>query len=81
MARRNGDVWYVGGLTNWDKREVELDFSFLGKGTYKAEIFKDGINADLVSKDYKREVLNVTAGSKIRIDMASGGGFIIKINK
>ncbi len=30
---RKKDVnWYVGGMTNWDKRDVELDFSFLPEG-------------------------------------------------
>lgn len=30
---RKKDVnWYVGGMTNWDRRDVELDFSFLPEG-------------------------------------------------
>ena len=41
IARLHGNDWYVGALTNWDAREVELDLSFLGDGNYKLELFKD----------------------------------------
>lgn len=55
IARLHGNDWYVGALTNWDAREVELDLSFLGDGNYKLELFKDGINADRAACDYKRK--------------------------
>ena len=54
IARLHGNDWYVGALTNWDAREVELDLSFLGDGNYKLELFKDGINADRAACDYKK---------------------------
>ena len=42
-ARRKGDTWYVGGLNNWDARDVEVDLSFLSSGSHKAVLFKDGV--------------------------------------
>lgn len=81
IARRHGDVWYVGALTNWDKREITLDLSFLGEGNYKAEIFKDGINADRVARDYKKEIIDVPADRKLTVKMAPGGGYAAKIYK
>lgn len=81
MARQKGDTWYVGGLTDWNERDVEVDLSFLGKGDFSAEIFKDGINADRVGKDYKREVMSVSADKKLTLHMAPGGGFVVKITK
>lgn len=78
-ARRKGDVWYVGGLTNWEARDLEIDLSFLASGTYQAEIFKDGINADLVAKDYKKEERTIDTTRKQTIHLAPGGGFVIKI--
>ena len=81
MARQKEDVWYVGALTDWNARDMELDLSFLGEGEYKAEIFEDGINADRVGKDYKRRVIRIPANRKMNIHMASGGGFIMKIWK
>lgn len=81
MARQKNDVWYVGALTNWDSRDMELDLSFLGEGEYKAEIFEDGINADRVGKDYKRRVIPVPADRRLKIHMASGGGHVMRIWK
>lgn len=81
IARRHGDVWYVGALTNWDKREITLDLSFLGEGNYKAEIFKDGINADRVARDYKKEIIDVPADWKLTVKMAPGGGYAARIYK
>lgn len=81
MARRNGDVWYVGGLTNWKEREVKVDLSFLGDGEYDVVLFRDGINSDLVAKDYKKETLVVNRKSVADVKMYSGGGFIMKVTK
>ncbi len=49
---RKKDVnWYIGGMTNWDERDVQLDFSFLPEGmSYTAVLFKDGVNAKTVRK-------------------------------
>lgn len=81
MARKKDNVWYIGALTNWEARDMELDLSFLGEGEYQAEIFEDGINADRVGKDYKRSIKQVYANRKLKIHMASGGGFVMKIQK
>lgn len=81
MAREKDGIWYVGGLTDWKERDVEVDLSFLGDGEFNAEIFRDGINADRVGKDYKREVIRVSANKKLKLHMAPGGGFVVKITK
>lgn len=81
MARQKNDVWYVGALTNWDSRNMELDLSFLGEGEYKAEIFEDGINADRVGKDYKQKVIPVPADRRLKMYMAPGGGCVMRIWK
>ncbi len=81
IARRKGDIWYVGALTNWDAREMELDLSFLGEGKYKAEIFRDGVNADRKASDYKHETIDVPQSKKLKISMAPGGGYVARIYK
>lgn len=81
VARRSGDTWYVGSMTNWDGRTLEIDLSFLGEGNFTAEVYKDGVNANRVAKDYKKSVIDVPADRKIIVDMASGGGVAIKITK
>lgn len=77
IARRKGNIWYVGGLTNWTSREIIVDLSFLDKGAYTAEIFRDGINADKDPTDYKRETIDVKNTNKLTVNMANGGGFAI----
>ncbi len=79
IARQKNDVWYVGGLTNWNERTINLDLSFLGKGNYKAEVFRDGINADKAARDYVKETITIPADGKLSIKMAPGGGFAMKI--
>lgn len=81
LARRSGDTWYIGGLTNWDKREMELDLSFLGEGNFKMELFRDGVNAHRKGSDYKREVIDIPASRKVKVVLAPGGGFAAKITK
>ncbi|MDH6310445.1 alpha-glucosidase [Dysgonomonas sp. PFB1-18] len=81
IARQKGDTWYVGSMTNWDSRKMELDLSFLGEGSFKGEVFKDGVNANKVARDYKREVITIPSDKKLPISMASGGGYVIKITR
>ena len=75
IARRHGNDWYIGALTNWTPRELDLDLSFLGEGDYILELFKDGINADRAARDYKKEVIPVPTDRKLKIRMAPGGGY------
>jgi alpha-glucosidase len=76
MARRNGDNWFVGGMTDWDAREMTLDLSFLPKGQkYKMTIYRDGINADRDGNDFKREEIIVDSSYRQPLKMAPGGGF------
>lgn len=81
IARQRGNIWYVGSLTNWDARTLELDLSFLGDGNFSAEIYKDGANANRVASDYKKETITIPADKKLKIAMAQGGGFAMKIYK
>ena len=81
-ARRHGNTWHVGALTNWDKRDITFELSFLKKGTlYKAEIFRDGINADKQASDYIREIIEVSNETILSIHLAAGGGFAIKLTE
>lgn len=74
-ARRKGNKWYVAGLTDWTPRELTVDLSFLGSGSHKATLFKDGVNAARNARDYKKENIQVNANSPLKIQLAPGGGF------
>lgn len=81
IARQKGDVWYVGGITNWDARSQIIDLSFLGEGNYKAELFQDGVNANKVGRDYKKKIIEIPLNRQMTVNMAPGGGFVLKIYK
>lgn len=79
MARRKGDVWYIGGMTDWTARDIRIDFPFLGEGRYRMEIFRDGTNAARAARDYTKSVMEVSSDSQVCIGMAPGGGFAARI--
>ncbi len=79
IARRKGDTWYVGGMTDWSARDMEIDLSFLPKGNYRITLFRDGVNAHRVGRDYKREIFETSSSDKLSVHLAPGGGFAAKI--
>ena len=81
MARKSGDDWYVGGMTDEEGRVLPLDLSFLGEGAWTADIWQDGINADRNGNDYKHVTQPVSAGTKLEVRMAPGGGWVALIHK
>ena len=81
VARRKGDTWYVAAMTDWTARNLTIDLSFLGEGTYEAEIFSDGVNAEKEATDYKHTKQSVKAGDKLDVHLASGGGWTALITK
>ncbi|AZI26706.1 glycoside hydrolase family 97 protein [Pedobacter sp. G11] len=81
IARKKAETWYVGSMTNWDARKLELDLSFLGEGNYVAELYRDGANANRIASDYKKETITIPANRKMSLSMAKGGGLAMKIYK
>ncbi|MDX9881815.1 MAG: glycoside hydrolase family 97 protein [Prolixibacteraceae bacterium] len=76
IARKKDNVWYIGAMNNWDEREMEIDLSFLGEGTYHFEIMQDGINANKSARDYKKLSIEKKSTDKLKIRMAKGGGWV-----
>ncbi len=77
VAKRSGDTWYIGAMTDWDARSIELDLSFLGGGKWKGDLFFDGPNADRIARDYSRQDWNIDFDGtfKLTVPLAPGGGF------
>lgn len=79
-AKEKDNKWFVGGMTNWEARDVVIDFSFLPEDeNYTAFIYKDGENANLYAEQYVHEKIEVSSTDKINIKMAQGGGFAIML--
>ncbi len=81
IARRNGADWYVGAMTNWTGRELEVDFSFLPEGNFQLDAYQDGVNADRMASDYKLVKTQVTRTTKLKIKLAPGGGWAARIHR
>jgi alpha-glucosidase len=79
VARRSGKTWYVGAMTDWSPRDLELDLSFLATGRYRMESWEDGPNADRRGEDTRRRSTEVTGGSRVKVHLAEGGGWVARI--
>ncbi len=79
VARRSGDTWYLGSMTDWSARHLDIPLTFLGPGRYKAEIWMDGWEAaDYPDRLIKAEK-TVTAADVLTAEMASAGGQVVII--
>ncbi len=80
MAKQTGKNWYVGGMSNWDARDVQVDFSFLSPGVgYQALIIKDDPASGVEPKKYISETVTITSDTKLTFKLAKGGGFVVRL--
>ncbi len=81
MARRSGQTWYVGAMTDWNEREVTLDLSFLPEGDYSVTLYRDGVNAGRIARDFAVETFSLGSSRSLTVLMAPGGGFAAKLER
>ena len=81
VARRNGPDWYVGAMTDWTPRTLEIDLSFLPAGNFTMEAYQDGVNADRNASDYQKITTQVNRNTKLKLPLASGGGWAARIHQ
>src|SRR5256885_6022761 len=80
VARRNGNDWYVGAMTDWTARELEADSSFLPDGNFSMDAYQDGTNANRMASDYKKISVQVNKSMKLKIKLAPGGGWAARVH-
>ena len=76
--------WYVGAITDENKRVANINLSFLPKGKkYIATIYSDGKDADYITnpKSYKIEEKTVTNRTILKANLARSGGVAISIKE
>ena len=78
IARRKGDEWFLGSMTNWNPRRLDVPLDFLGKGSYVAEIYQDGQDSDLNPKRVLIEKATVTNDQVLNIQLTTAGGCAIR---
>ena len=76
VARRSGNKWYIGGITNETARDIDVKLDFLAEGlSYNATSFTDGINSSVQAMDYRKESTRLSRNNTIRIHMVRNGGY------
>jgi alpha-glucosidase len=75
MARRSGEKWFIGAMSNWTGRTLEIGLDFLDEGKYTANIFADSPDSGENAEKLIEEKRTVTANDNLTIKMAPGGGF------
>lgn len=78
VAKRKGDKWYIGGMTNNSQKQrvFELSLDFLEDGkTYRMTSYEDGVNADRQAMHYVKNQKEVKKGQTFTVKMARNGGF------
>lgn len=78
VAKRKGDKWFIGGMTNNGEKEREftINLDFLNKDrSYQMTSFEDGINAGRQAMDYRCKSSQVKAGEQLTVKMVRNGGF------
>jgi alpha-glucosidase len=78
IARRHGDDWYLGSITNWTSRTLQIPLSFLSPGEYRAEIYADATDAGTNPKHVAIHKQIVGRGQTLTLQLASGGGCAIR---
>jgi alpha-glucosidase len=79
VARRNGREWYVGAMTDWTARELDIDLSFLPEGSFRLDSWADGVNADRYGSDYRKEKGAASRATRLKVRLAEGGGFAARL--
>jgi alpha-glucosidase len=80
VARRHGGDWYVGAMTDWTPRDLDIDLSFLPEGSFALDAYSDGVNADRWASDYARAKSNVDRTRRLKVHLAEGGGWAARLH-
>ncbi len=81
VAKRHGESWYLGSMTDWSPRDFDVKLDFLPEGSYLLKSWIDGPNADRKGEDFAVRTETVSNKSVIRIHLAPGGGFAATLVK
>ena len=79
IARRRGDEWWIGAITDDDERSLSIDLSFLPAGSYELDAFADGPNADRWGGDYQRSKTRVDRTTGFNLRLGPGGGWAARL--
>ncbi len=81
IARRHGDDWYIGSISNHEARALRINFSFLPPGNYEASIYTDAPDADRYPNKLLQSSRTVSAKDILTLQTAPGGGEVMHLKK
>jgi alpha-glucosidase len=81
MARKSGDTWFLGALTNREPRELKIKLDFLGAGNWKMRLWKDGADAAENAEHLATEERTVRSGDTLTVRLAPAGGCVARLQK
>jgi alpha-glucosidase len=76
LARRNGDSWFVGGAVSGAARTLTVPLSFLGGGSWVADLYHDGADNRTMALDTS----TVTAAGTVQVPVLPDGGFVLHLH-
>jgi alpha-glucosidase len=79
VARCSGEDWFLGCLTDWDSRDLELPLDFLREGRSVAEIYLDASDAGERPTHTEIQKKEVSRTTKLMVHLAPGGGAAVRI--
>lgn len=81
-ARRKGNTWYIGGITDWNSRKLNIDLSFIDNiENMDIVSYIDGHNAHRIARDYKKTTVALEKDALYNVSLAPGGGFLLVITQ
>ena len=79
IARRHGDAWFIGAMTNGSARDLRLPLAFLRTGRYRATIYADGPDAARQPTEVVVTTREVGRGDVLQARLAPGGGYAVQL--
>jgi alpha-glucosidase len=74
IARRHGDVWYVGGMAAREDETLALPLKFLGEAAFEAEMIFDDPEKGPTALVTERQ--SISSGDTLEVHMPPSGGFV-----
>jgi alpha-glucosidase len=81
IARKSGDDWYIGCMTNRQPRKLQLNLDFLKAGSWAMDIWADGPRAADVPEQVRRAKREIDWADTLEVKMAPAGGYVARLRE
>lgn len=78
-ARRSGNAWFLGAMTDRNGREIPVKLNFLGPGAWKLRLWQDAADGNLNAGHLAVQERDVTSADTIELRLAPAGGAVAQL--